>query len=186
MSRCSLSLTTPRRLPTIARLRDATTVVATSNQGHVWKDFDNPHHDKSSLRATGLRPDTAIPCALRYLLGPGLSRAAMFRQTLSLTQKEGTVAVRMSEIGMNCGLGGMGATELAGTGMVFGIQFRKRETGKKDKLRMRCVGLVLLFTWAALRRRHDAPTRTLHPRATAIRAARRPPTPPSARTRYAT
>ena len=59
---------------------NVTAVVVASNRGRVWNVFDNPHH-KSALLAAGLRPDTALPCAFRFLFRPRPEVAAMYQHT---------------------------------------------------------------------------------------------------------
>lgn len=59
---------------------NATTVVVVSNRGHVWDLFDNPVH-KRALMETGLRPDTAVACAFRFLFRPRPEVRDMFQST---------------------------------------------------------------------------------------------------------
>jgi hypothetical protein len=62
---------------------NATTIVIASNRGKVWSLFDNPFH-KRTLLEYGLRPETAIACAFRFLFRPRDEVRDMFQPTWEL------------------------------------------------------------------------------------------------------
>ena len=74
-----LLLTGDVRLNPIGHANVSAVVIA-SNRGRVWDLFDNPHHKKTLLQY-GIRPETAISCAFRYLFRPRRVVKDMFRTT---------------------------------------------------------------------------------------------------------
>ena len=74
-----LLLTGDVRLNPIGHANVSAVVIA-SNRGRVWELFDNPHHKKTLLEY-GIRPETAISCAFRYLFRPRREVKDMFRTT---------------------------------------------------------------------------------------------------------
>ena len=71
-----------------SKAEQAETVVFWKGSGKTFALFDNPHY-KKRLLAMGLRPDTAVGCALNFLFEPNAAVKAVFeREFTSLSQPQ--------------------------------------------------------------------------------------------------
>ena len=87
-------------LTTTHGMENVTTVLVASNRGRVFSMFSNPHH-RARLFRLGLRPDTAIGCAWRFLFAPNARvREAMQHEFATLADDDAlkiSISVRVGD-----------------------------------------------------------------------------------------